>query len=334
MTYPKKKLAIVMPVYKGVFFEETLRSIASQTDKRFTVYIGDDCSPDNLYDIVKLFRGEIDIVYDKFQENLGGRDLVGHWARCIAMTRGEEWIWLFSDDDLMDKDCVKSFYETLELNIGEEYLYHFNVRVIDESGDIIRENNKFPEMLSNVDFFKKRATNMIASFVVEYIFSRKVYTNMGGFERFDLAWGSDHATWIKFSSQCGIVTIGGGEVSWRQSDHNISPNTRDALLSKRKVVASAAYYLWVKEYLKKERISTFFYIKHFLNDNRVYNDVVSWRDMQKVVVSFIGEINGIYIFPAVVGMFIHRGMKKVKSSVERNKDYLYKKLLSSRKWGL
>jgi len=35
-------LAIVIPYYKRTFFEETLQSLANQTDKRFQVYVGDD----------------------------------------------------------------------------------------------------------------------------------------------------------------------------------------------------------------------------------------------------------------------------------------------------
>lgn len=37
-------LAIVIPYYKPDFFEETLQSVAAQTDKRFTLYIGNDAS--------------------------------------------------------------------------------------------------------------------------------------------------------------------------------------------------------------------------------------------------------------------------------------------------
>lgn len=40
-------LAIVIPYYKLTFFEETLQSLANQSDKRFKVYIGDDASPED-----------------------------------------------------------------------------------------------------------------------------------------------------------------------------------------------------------------------------------------------------------------------------------------------
>lgn len=40
-------ITIVIPFYKISFFEETVRSLANQKNKRFTVFIGDDGSPDS-----------------------------------------------------------------------------------------------------------------------------------------------------------------------------------------------------------------------------------------------------------------------------------------------
>ncbi|MBC7746227.1 MAG: glycosyltransferase, partial [Flavobacterium sp.] len=64
-------LAIVIPAYKLTFLEDALKSISSQANKNFTLYIGDDNSPDDLYAVVKKYEKIIDIVYKKFEENLG-----------------------------------------------------------------------------------------------------------------------------------------------------------------------------------------------------------------------------------------------------------------------
>lgn len=59
--------------------QQTLDSVAAQTDKDFTVYIGDDASPHDLKNIVYLYQDKLDIVYYRFETNLGGQDLPGHW---------------------------------------------------------------------------------------------------------------------------------------------------------------------------------------------------------------------------------------------------------------
>jgi hypothetical protein len=47
-------LAIVIPYYKRTFFEETLQSLAKQTDKRFVVYVGDDAGQEDCAVLSKI----------------------------------------------------------------------------------------------------------------------------------------------------------------------------------------------------------------------------------------------------------------------------------------
>lgn len=109
-------MAIVIPAYKITYLRETLESISRQTDKRFNLYIGDDCSPYDIESVVKEYENKIPLTYKRFDTNLGGKDLVAQWERCIEMTKDEEYIWLFSDDDTMDPECVASFYKVLSEN--------------------------------------------------------------------------------------------------------------------------------------------------------------------------------------------------------------------------
>lgn len=70
-----KKLAIVIPAYKGRFLKETLDSIAVQAHKdEFVLYIGDDASPERLDKIVESYQNKVNLVYHRFSENMGGKD--------------------------------------------------------------------------------------------------------------------------------------------------------------------------------------------------------------------------------------------------------------------
>lgn len=51
----EEKIAIVIPAYKCRFLRQTLDSIVVQTCRSFTVYIGDDASPQNLKEISNVF---------------------------------------------------------------------------------------------------------------------------------------------------------------------------------------------------------------------------------------------------------------------------------------
>lgn len=259
-------LAIVIPAYKIDFFEETLESLARQSCKDFTVYIGNDCSPSNFEELIDRYRDKIDIVYKKYDDNLGGKNLVAQWNRCIQLTQGEPWLWLFSDDDVVGESCVELFYRTIKSG-GQKNLYHFNVKVIDSFGKVIKNAVEYPTIISSEDFFWKKGCAKLDSFVVEYIFSRKVYEQVGGFEKFDLAWGSDIATWCKMGKDGGIHTIQGTYVFWRKSEKNITPDLNHSM-AQRKFRIDMDYFLWAKKYFNTRKAGVI--IRYFLFRNFVF----------------------------------------------------------------
>lgn len=239
-----KKVAIIIPAYRARFLAETLESIASQDCRDFNVYIGDDASPDELAPIIERYSGRMDLYYTRFSENLGGKDLCAQWKRCVALSHGEEWIWLFSDDDIMDPHCIGRLLACLKEDSGQADLFHFNVAVIDAEGNVT-ETVKFPELLSAKEFARCRFHGQLRSYAVEYVFRRSVYEEAGGFVPFDMAWNSDDATWISFAGDKGIRTIEGPKVRWRRSGVNIT-SAADALTLKRKLDANLEYVAWHK----------------------------------------------------------------------------------------
>ena len=58
------RLAIIIPAYKATFLPAALDSIAMQTCKDFTLYVGDDCSPEPIGSIVEQYNNYPGIVGD------------------------------------------------------------------------------------------------------------------------------------------------------------------------------------------------------------------------------------------------------------------------------
>jgi glycosyltransferase involved in cell wall biosynthesis len=249
----RQELAIIIPAYKSRFLKETLDSIANQTCNDFVLYIGDDASPHNLKDIIFSYEHKLNIVYQRFDNNLGNSDLIAHWNRCISMVKDEKWFWLFSDDDLMAPNCVESFYDFINKN-RSEIILHFNVQIIDENNKHIKKTNYFPETLSTTNFFRQRINWKIDSFVIEYVFNRIAFENVGRFEIFDLGWCSDDATWIKLSSIREIKTISEAKVKWRLSKINISSITEDKAVIIRKLIANCQFVQWATFFFKQNNI--------------------------------------------------------------------------------
>lgn len=247
------ELAIVIPAYKNVYFDQALSSIANQTNKDFTLYIGDDSSPYDLKTIVDLYQDRIHIIYKHFDENIGQKDLVSHWERCIDLVCNEKWIWLFSDDDTMDTTCVEKFYK-LMYQFPNYDMFHFNVLHIDENNQVIEDFSGFPDVLKVEELLERRLKGQINSSAVEYVFRKSHFIDNGRFQKFDLGWCSDDATWIKLGKIKGIKNINDSIVFWRKSAYNISPNYRDKDIIIRKLFAQIEFANWIYKQTKQDEI--------------------------------------------------------------------------------
>lgn len=247
MPKESNQLAIVIPAYKGRFLGEALESIAMQTDKRFTVYVGDDASPDNIEEICDGFKDRLDLVYTRFNENLGHDSLVAHWNRCIEVS-SEPWIWLFCDDDVMAPECVEMFYQTLAQENNKFKVLRFNTLTINDEGEVTQINPPHPLTESGGQFIYHRLKAERLSYVSEYIFSRESYRKTGGMVDFPLAWCSDDASWLAFSKDSAIRTIQGAYVLWRRGAFNITPS--GAKHQTERVEAACRFVQWLDDFIR------------------------------------------------------------------------------------
>lgn len=299
-------LAIVIPAYKSTFLQTALDSIAVQTCKDFTLYIGDDCSPNNIGEIVDKYKYKIDIVYKRFDTNLGGKDLVAQWERCIAMSHDEPYIWLFSDDDVMDTNCVEMFYETIKQNPNAGLL-RFNINKINDASQLVSSFKSWPKYCSTKEYIDgKLGAKGYISFVVEFIVRRDIYTKCGGFENFDLAWGSDFISWVKFSDAAnGIVTIDNAKVNWRESDENISPNKNPEIIY-RKLKSVILYTKWISDYARgKNYGNRWFYSKYALGELKRNKNILSKTKLDELV-AFYSQTNNLDFFYFNLLKFLYR----------------------------
>lgn len=234
------ELAIVIPAYKAEYLRESLQSIAGQTCKDFVVYVGDDASPFDIEGIVKEYEGKMEIRYHRFENNLGGKDLVAQWERCVRLVGDENWIWLFSDDDVMQPGCVSAFYACNDKDHFD--VLHFDISIIDGSGRIIRECAPFSNVLTSARFYSDLYLHRIDARLPEFVF-KKARLIEDGFVKFDLGWRTDNATVMSCASGTGILTLSGNsaKVHWRAGSSNISVRPE---LKERKNAATIDFFNW------------------------------------------------------------------------------------------
>ena len=287
-----RHLAIVIPAYKSTFLPAALDSIAAQTCQDFTLYIGDDCSPNNIGEIVERYREKINLVYKRFDTNLGGKDLVAQWERCIDMTQDEEWLWLFSDDDVMEEKCVEEFYKQMERRPNNR-LFRFNVNVINEEGIVINRLPQWQDLMSAREYIDgKLLQHKCVSYVVEFIVHRDVFFKSGRFQNFDLAWGSDFLSWVKFADAAGgIATIQTARVRWRRSGENISPNMSNPI-AYRKIMSLIENAKWLIDFTSERGYcKKFLYSRYPLGEIKRNRKILTRQQKMELLSIYIKCIN-------------------------------------------
>ena len=196
-------LAIVIPYYKITFFEFTLESLATQTDHRFTVYIGDDNSSEKPIELLKKYKNQFDFVYYHFNENLGSVSLTKQWERSINLSVDEKWVMILGDDDVLDNNVVEEFYKNLEEVEDEKInVIRFSTFKIDEKNRIISEVYLHPKIEKATDFLFRDKRSSLS----EYIFRKDKILEVG-FKNFPLGWCSDLLAILEFSKFGEIFTI-------------------------------------------------------------------------------------------------------------------------------
>lgn len=276
------QLAIIIPYYKKKYFESTLLSLVNQTDKRFNVYIGNDASPNNPDDLIEKYRQELNLVYKKFDQNLGGYFLTKQWDRCIALSENEPWLMILGDDDTLEENVVEKFYKNLPKTEEENIkVIRLASQLIDEQGNSISKIFKNPETEKAADSYMRAFKGNGRSTLTEHIFTRATYEKHG-FKHFPVAFGSDNVAWLEFPEMGYILSINDAKAFIRISgEHLSSKDEGDLKYRKREGI-----YLFNRYIIAK-------YSKFFSKDDRflilkkAYRNLTSSTTNKKKSLEFI-----------------------------------------------
>ena len=238
-------LALDIPYYKYDFFEATLQSLASQTNKQFHVYIGDDASPKPPTDLLEKFKDQFTFSYHRFETNLGGTSLVQQWNRCLKLVQNETWVQILGDDDTLAPNVIASFYENLlEITKVNSAVVRFATQVIDEKGSPISEIYQHPKLELATDFLVRKFKGGTRSSLSEYIFMKEKMDAIQ-LKDFPLAWYSDLLAVVEFAEFKTIFTINDAVVDFRLSGKNITSKTDDLVVKNQATFLFYSYLLRV-----------------------------------------------------------------------------------------
>lgn len=235
-------ISVVLPAYKTDFLEESIRCILNQTYRDYEFIIVNDNPGSKVREIVQSFNDER-IQYYENPENIGCKDLILNWNKCLSRCSGE-FVLFASDDDSYDVDYLQTM-----IGLARKYpkadLFHCRIRYVDSKGEIIQLSQPAAEYESCVDFVYQRLFWRRKQALQEFFFRRDAIESVGGFVNFPLAWYSDDAT-MSLLARNGVGYCSKDMFHMRMSGQNISAGDTHVI---DKIKAMKQYVAWMADFL-------------------------------------------------------------------------------------
>ena len=157
-------ISIILPTYNGEkFIAELIESILAQSVKDFKLYIFDDLSTDNTYEIVSDFASRYPdlIIAEQNDTNSGG---AGQNFIKLMMRIRNDYIMLCDQDDVWLDDKIELTLEKMkemeqEFGSAMPVLVHTDLTVTDEKLRVISESYKD---MANIKFKFTKLNNLIS----------------------------------------------------------------------------------------------------------------------------------------------------------------------------
>lgn len=130
------KVSILVPSYnRSGLLKKALNSIFQQTFTDFEVIVVDNCSTDDIGQLITSLD-DCRLIYIRNDANIGA---VNNYNKTLRLARGQ-YIYAFSDDDTMlDTDNLKIKVDIMDAHQSVGIVYS-NYHIIDEQGEVIGEN--------------------------------------------------------------------------------------------------------------------------------------------------------------------------------------------------
>lgn len=160
-------LSIGLPVYNGEnFLARAIDSILSQSFTDFELIIADNGSTDATHDICRDYADRENRI--RFYHNLSNIGAAANFRKVFHLSKGKYFKWA-AHDDLLAPEYLTQCIEQLEKR-SDIILCHSQVRIIDQEGKMIRNENQ-----ENRDFDSPDPVRRFSSLILNDLDNYEVF---------------------------------------------------------------------------------------------------------------------------------------------------------------
>ena len=239
------KFSITIPTYKQKYLKEAVESVVCQTYTDWELIIVNDCSPEDIFSVVKPFLDDSRIHYYRNGKNCGAVDLVDNWNICLSNCTGD-YVICMGDDDRLLPCCLEEYKKLMEKHPGLN-VYHAKTEIIDEHGVVVDTQEERPEWESAISLIWNRWDSRNKQFIGDFCYNTDYLKKAGGYYKLPLAWGSDDITAVMAARERGVANTQTFCFQYRDNGDTISSNTSNARI---KMLATRSQYEWFAHFFQ------------------------------------------------------------------------------------
>lgn len=222
----KGMVSVLLPAYKTKFLSEAISSVLRQTYRNLELIIVDDKSPNDIKKVVSNFNDDR-IIYYRNEQNLGAKDPVANWNRCLSYAHGE-FFCLLCDDDVYDSHFIENLL-LLAKNEKKCNVFRCKSGIITSSGKLIDFYPSSPMMESSEDYALHLIRGLRFQTISEFLYRTEYVLDKGGYVPFPKACYADWFSVLYFAILGGICSTNQILSYFRDSGENLSSVTSDIL---------------------------------------------------------------------------------------------------------
>ena len=238
------KFSITIPAYKSSFLREAIESVTAQAYRYWELVVVDDCSPEDLANIVKPYLEDKRISYYRNNRNCGAEHVVDNWNICLQHCTGD-YVICMGDDDRLLPCCLEEYAKLIEEHPGLN-VYHAWTQIIDEQGEVTSLQEPRPEWESALSLLWNRWASRNKQFIGDFCYLTSHLKQANGYYKLPLAWGSDDITAARAAQDKGIANMQCFGFQYRVNSQTITSSAQHARM---KLKATLGYYEWATAFL-------------------------------------------------------------------------------------
>ena len=240
------KFSICIPAYKARFLKEAVDSCLAQTYNNYEVIVVDDCSPENLGEIMAVYKDNSRIRYYRNEQNCGAVNVVDNWNICLGYCTGD-YVICMGDDDRLLPCCLEEYVNIIETHPGLG-VYHAWTEIIDEKGDFIGMQAPRPELEGVFGLLWNRWNGRNKQYIGDFCYDVAKLKEDGGFFFLPMAWASDDITAVRAARYNGIANT--QRICFQYRKHSLTISSSGS--SDVKMEASLKEKEWYENFIKNE----------------------------------------------------------------------------------